>query len=758
MYQNAATAPSAPATAGTYTIETKAIAGVAGWTTTPTTPTGSDKTYVSEATIDLEGVETATVAPDWDTPYQAGSTGPTGAQGDQGDQGDQGTFLLLVFKNATSVPANPVGGIFTPNIFSLIAPDGWANNPTAPGTGESVYSARATVNPATITGTFTTPIWTVFPFALNGVTGDKGAAGAQGLFYIRVYQNSATALTTAPATAGVYTIAEKAVTGVTSWTTAPATPPTGQSTYVSEAVIDLEGVTDPTIIPDWGTPYEAGTTGATGPAGAKGDTGADGVYYIRIYQTASSVPATPTTGGYSHDTGTLNPPTGWSKTPTAATSPQKIYASEARINPASHEGLQQTTWGTPYEAGITGATGDKGDTGDTGDKGDKGDKGDTGDTGAQGLFYIRVYQNATTAPVAPATAGTYTIADKAIAGVAGWVTTPTTPTSGQNTYVSEATIDLEGVTAATVVPVWNTPYQAGATGPTGALGAQGKQGVYYLIIFKNDAIGTVPTAPTGGTVNVEANSFTAPPGWTKTPTPPTTGQAVYSARTDVFPSQAIGDITPTWYVFQFPVSGTPGPQGETGAAGVKGDGGIPGARGIPGNSGLNGSNGTDGAQGIYTIRVYKTIATAAQTAPTDGTYVISTKTLTAPTGWSTTYTAPTSDQTAYITEAEIDPAGGTDSVTPAWNTPYVAGGTGPTGAVGAKGDVGTIWYTQNAAPLIAKSSENDIWLNTTRNEAGVAITCGVVSKPGYADLAGGGVASVLSWVAESWSMNITCDT
>ena len=146
--------------------------------------------------------------------------------------------------------------------------------------------------------------------------------------------------------------------------------------------------------------------------------------------------------------------------------------------------------------------------------------------------------------------------------------------------------------------------------------------------------------------------------------------------------------------------GDPGPKGDPGSPGApgqkgeQGDAGAPGQKGDPGsdgNPGPKGDRGEDGPQGSFYVEIHLSATTAPTSAPAGGSFDIGSGTLTAPAGWSTSYTTPTTGQTAYVSRALIDPGTQSGTVTPTWSVPHEAGArgaTGPAGAPGQKGEQG----------------------------------------------------------------------
>ena len=110
-------------------------------------------------------------------------------------QGPQGTSDVEVFRvvnsSDISTTARPAGGeIDIASLAVTVVPAGWSAVEITPGANQALVASRVTVNPATQTGTLTSPNWSaVFevggagpagPQGQQGDTGPEGAQGAQG--------------------------------------------------------------------------------------------------------------------------------------------------------------------------------------------------------------------------------------------------------------------------------------------------------------------------------------------------------------------------------------------------------------------------------------------------------------------------------------------------------------------------------------------------------------------------------------------------
>ena len=85
--------------------------------------------------------------------------------------------------------------------------------------------------------------------------------------------------------------------------------------------------------------------------------------------------------------------------------------------------------------------------------------------------------------------------------------------------------------------------------------------------------------------------------------------------------------------------------------------------------GKPGAAGAMGAQGRFLVYAYINAATAPTVAPTGGSYVRSTGTLTVPTGYTAVPSTPVTGSETYRTEAVVNPATDTDTVTLVWSVP-----------------------------------------------------------------------------------------
>ena len=183
-----------------------------------------------------------------------GPTGTAGADGATGAQGAHGIYTAEIFRADAATPGTPSGGSIVVSTGVVMAPIGWFNsdNIPTPGTGESLYAARDTINPNTQSGTIT-PSWsTVYEAGGTGPAGPAGADGAAG----------ATGDDGMDGAAGA--------TGATGTTGATG----AAGTAGADGADGMDGSQGPKG--DQGDQGAAGTAGADGMDGADGSTGAAG--------------------------------------------------------------------------------------------------------------------------------------------------------------------------------------------------------------------------------------------------------------------------------------------------------------------------------------------------------------------------------------------------------------------------------------------------------------------------------------------------
>ena len=85
---------------------------------------------------------------------------------------------------------------------------------------------------------------------------------------------------------------------------------------------------------------------------------------------------------------------------------------------------------------------------------------------------------------------------------------------------------------------------------------------------------------------------------------------------------------------------------------------------------VTGPRGLVGSQARFTISQWRLVTTIPATAPTGGSYVVTTGVLTASTNWSTAALTPSATQILVRSDAPINPLIQTGTVTPSWSIPF----------------------------------------------------------------------------------------
>ena len=209
-----------------------------------------------------------------------------------------------------------------------------------------------------------------------------------------------------------------------------------------------------------------------------------------VYRNAAATPTPnpPTGGTINPSTGALTPPADTTASPTTAGAGENTYISRVVVNPAAQTAPFTPTWSSWFEAGAHGPIGPKGPKGDKGDKGDQGDEGPQGDPGPQGIAgqrgpqgyqgisIIQIYRNAATRPDTP-TGGLLDVPSQTLTQVpTDWSASPSDAAEGEETWISQFASNPATETGTTIVPVWHTPFEAGAHGPIGPPGPKGDRG------------------------------------------------------------------------------------------------------------------------------------------------------------------------------------------------------------------------------------------------------------------------------------------
>ena len=88
-----------------------------------------------------------------------------GTMGAAGPQGPRALFSIEVYRNASALPDTPTDGSYDIDSGALTPPTDWTVSPTTVDDGEDTYISRATIDPATQSGTVT-PTWSL-PFRVQ---------------------------------------------------------------------------------------------------------------------------------------------------------------------------------------------------------------------------------------------------------------------------------------------------------------------------------------------------------------------------------------------------------------------------------------------------------------------------------------------------------------------------------------------------------------------------------------------------------------
>ena len=169
--------------------------------------------------------------------------------------------------------------------------------------------------------------------------------------------------------------------------------------------------------------------------------------------------------------------------------------------------------------------------------------------------------------------------------------------------------------------------------------------------------------------------------------------------------------------------------------------------------------GPQGRQGQYIVRAYQNSSVVLTMAPADGSVVVDTGVLTAPTDYTVAPTTPATGETLYEVRATIDPAQQSGTVTPSWTIPFASGSI----TVGSD-NVQSDWdesdstedsYIQNTAQVRAQLADipnleaktGDLIVHTTRTWANAtdAEVTGFAGRP----------ASLADIVGETYSISLT---
>ena len=246
-----------------------------------------------------------------------------GLAGAAGDQGPQGSYIVEIFQVSATVPTTPTGGLVNIMTGVVTPPADWDLTPSTPGSGESLYTTHATINPGTAMTANVIPTWSMpFVAGAQGPTGPQGPqgqqggvgpAGADGTDGLRgpsvqlIYQVAATAPAAASSGAGIDAdgILNAAPAG---WALVASVPPVGQFLWVQVLIVESDNTIQYGGVARW-----------TGEIGATGSTGQRGQSIQYVYQAAAAAPAAASTGAVVDSDGLLTTaPPGWVLDPPTA--------------------------------------------------------------------------------------------------------------------------------------------------------------------------------------------------------------------------------------------------------------------------------------------------------------------------------------------------------------------------------------------------------------------------------------------------------
>lgn len=601
LYKRAASAPTKPTVASTYTFATGVLTGQDGGWTQAVPAADGNPLWVTLATAAATTATDSIAAAEWSTPTiiaQDGEQGPQGIQGIQGIQGvpgpDGSPAIVGVLSNeAHTVPtlADGTGGIYTgcastASVFKGAVDDSanWACS-AAPSSGVAGSLAGKTYTVSNMTvdagyvdftltrsGYPTIVLRFTITKAKQGVLGDTGAPGAAATAYWIV----PTAAAIAKSLAGAYTPASitfdaKSATGAGSpaayagrWIIATYDGATWTDRYTSAANEATKAYTPPAGITALRARlYLAGGTTTlldeeTIPIVADGPTGPSGgnTAIVYLYQRKATVPAVtdiadPVTYTFASKSITSGSLGAWSQTIPAGTDPLYVIAATA-YGTGTTDTIARSEWSSPQILAQNGATGAR-------------------------TASIELYKWDSAAPtVFPVGTSTYTWATGVFTNPAtlnGWTQTPGAGTAGQKLYAVRAVYSDSGTSATSTItwPASPTPFVVGQAGTNGVNGSR----TAILELYKWAS--SVPTTfPAGmSTYTWATGAFTDPAtlnGWAKNPGAGAAGQTLYACRAIYSDTGTSATSTVKWPSsgqVAYPVGysgldGATGPRGATG--------------------------------------------------------------------------------------------------------------------------------------------------------------------------------------------------
>ena len=173
IYRNQALegAPPSTPTGGAWDIEDAELdTAPTGWAGSPTTPGNATRQWRSSAMID-PSTQSGVVTPAWRQPVPM--------------NGLPGEFLVYVYQNAATVPADPVGGTYDiANHNFSVEPSGWSESPSTPTGNERTWRSQAEIVPAGA-GDYSSQTLDLAdrwedPIPISGRDGEDGTDGTAG--------------------------------------------------------------------------------------------------------------------------------------------------------------------------------------------------------------------------------------------------------------------------------------------------------------------------------------------------------------------------------------------------------------------------------------------------------------------------------------------------------------------------------------------------------------------------------------------------
>lgn len=459
IYKNIETSAADPATpqGGTLNLDTLIQSGGPandGWITSTTTPDDDERTWRSFVLVDPDhDTGTINLTDRWNEPIPISAV--DGEDGDDGDGsatnlgiGDHDGDSLEVTSSTgdnVTLPAATTdkAGLVTAEDKQRFISDTWIEHFAALYRNTSAFIAET----ADSKFTFSQVVDPTMDYTINIETADHHNPILDGVLNeSRIQIRSSTG----------------AVEGVFTLNTAPGDPVGGQ--YEFRGTWD----TVPSLSDD--TSYALYFTGSAAHSDSDdaGEDGDDAHIRLRIYQTASTAPSTPSGGTYTFSTETLSSiPTGWATTiPTVDPETERLYESVATVNPNTVDATATPSWSAPIP--VSGKDGEDGEDGD------------------DAHIPLRIYQAAATAPSTPS-GGTYTFSTSALSSIpTGWSTSiPTVDPESERIYRAKATVN-PNTADATATPSWSAPIPI-----TGKDGVDGEDAasvyVEHLIILYRQA-------------------------------------------------------------------------------------------------------------------------------------------------------------------------------------------------------------------------------------------------------------------------------